>query len=185
MCYNMTFHNIETERLVLRELDKGDFSSIHSYASDPEVTKYQPWGPNSEADTQMFLNQVIKYQLDNPRYNYEIAVVGKEDNKLIGACGIHLSDPNNRGGWIGYCYNQEYWGSGYATESAKAIIKFGFERLNLHRIFATCDPDNIGSVRVLGKIGMIKEGCLRENKYQKGQWRDSFVYSILEQEYRA
>lgn len=70
-------------------------------------------------------------------------------------------------------------------EGAKAIIKFGFRELNLHRIFATCDPDNFGSEKVLQKIGMIKEGCLRENKLQKGQWRDSMVYSILEQECRT
>ena len=112
-CYNMTFHNIGTERLILREFDKGDFSSIHSYASDPEVSKYLPWGPNSEADTQVFLDGIIKYKLDNRRYNYEIAVVTREDNKLIGACSIHVSNPKNREGWIGYCYNQQYWRNGY------------------------------------------------------------------------
>ena len=180
----MTFHNIETKRLVLREFDKGDFLSVHSYASDPEVSKYQPWGPNSEADTKTFLEESIKYQLDNPRYSYEIAVVRKEDKKLIGACSIYVSSPKNREGWIGYCYNQEYWGNGYASEAAEAIIEFGFEYLKLHRIFATCDPNNIGSAKVLEKIGMNKEGRLREHKYQKGQWRNSFLYSILEQEYK-
>lgn len=176
--------NIETERLTLREFVKDDFLSIHNYASDPGVVKYQPWGPNSEKDTQLFLDQNIKYQLDNPRYDYEVAVVKKDDNKLIGACGIHLSNLDNREGWIGYCYNQQYWRNGYATEAAKAIIKFGFKHLNLHRIFATCDPDNSGSAKVLEKIGMIKEGRLTENKLQKGEWRDSFLYSILEQECR-
>lgn len=176
--------NIETERLILREFVKDDFLSIHNYASDPEVVKYEVWGPNSEKDTQLFVDQSIKYQLDNPRYDYEVAVVKKDDNKLIGACGIHLSNLDNREGWIGYCYNQQYWRNGYATEAAKVIIKFGFKHLNLHRIFATCDPDNSGSAKVLEKIGMIKEGRLRENKLQKGEWRDSFLYSILEQEYR-
>lgn len=180
----MTFHNIETKRLVLREFDKGDFLSVHSYASDPEVSKYQPWGPNSEADTKSFLEESIKSQLDNPRYSYEIAVVRKEDKKLIGACSIYVSSPKNREGWIGYCYNQEYWGNGYASEAAEAIIEFGFKYLKLHRIFATCDPNNIGSAKVLEKTGMNKEGRLREHKYQKGQWRDSFLYSILEQEYK-
>jgi RimJ/RimL family protein N-acetyltransferase len=132
-CYNMTFHNIETKRLVLREFDKGDFLSVHSYASDPEVSKYQPWGPNSEADTKTFLEESIKYQLDNPRYSYEIAVVRKEDKKLIGACSIYVSSPKNREGGIGYCYNQEYWGNGYASEAAEAIIEFGFEYLKFHR----------------------------------------------------
>jgi len=181
---NINHHNIETERLVLREFNKEDFALIHIYASDPEVVRYQPWGPNSEVDTQLFLEQNLSYQLDNPRYDYEIAVVKKDDNKLIGACGIHVSNPNHREGWIGYCYNRKYWGNGYATEAAKAVIKFGFKHLNLHRIFATCDPENFGSAKVLDNIGMAKEGQLRENKLQKGEWRDSIVYSILEQEYK-
>jgi RimJ/RimL family protein N-acetyltransferase len=180
----MIFNTIETQRLVLRELNKDDFASIHSYASDYEVSQYLPWGPNSEADTQSFLNKIIEYQYDSPRYDYEISVVTKEDNKLIGICGIHISNPGNREGWIGYCYNKEYWGNGYASEAAKGIIEFGFTSLDLHRIFATCDPNNIGSAKVLEKIGMKREGHLRENKWQKGKWRDSFVYSILEHEYK-
>ena len=73
---------------------------------------------------------------------------------------------------------------GYASEAAKEIIRFGFEDLNLHRIFATCDPNNIGSAKVLEKIGMKREGRLRQHKWRKGEWRDSFLYSILEQEYK-
>ncbi len=180
----MNLSNIETRRLVLREFDKDDFLSIHSYASDPKVSKYQPWGPNSEAETQAFLNLNIKYQSDNPRYDYEIGVVRKEDNKLIGSCGIHVSSPDNKEGWIGYCYNQEYWGNGYASEAAEVIIEFGFKQLNLHRIFATCDPNNIGSVKVLEKVGMSREGRLRQHKYQRGEWIDSYLYSILEEEYK-
>lgn len=180
----MFFYTIETERLILRELNEGDFLSIHSYASDPEVSKYLPWGPNNEADTKVFLDRVIKYQYDNPRYDYEIGVVTKEDDNLIGACSMHVSNSYNKEGWIGYCYNKQYWGNGYGSETAKYIIKFGFEDLKLHRIFATCDPNNIGSAKVLEKIGMKKEGHLREHKWQKGSWRDSFLYSILEHEYR-
>lgn len=180
----MSFNTIETERLILRELNKEDFASVHSYASNPEVSKYLPWEPNSEVDTQVFLDGVIKYQFDSPRYDYEMAVVTRVDNQLIGACSIHVSSPQNREGWIGYCYNKQHWRSGYASEAAKAIIKFGFDDLQLHRIFATCDPNNVGSAKVLEKIGMKREGHLREHKWQKGKWRDSFLYSILEHEYR-
>lgn len=182
--YNIIFYNRKTERLILREFNREDFLSIHSYASDPEVSKYLPWGPNNEEDTQAFLNEIIRYQLDNPRYDYEIAVVTKENNKLIGACSIHISSPRNREGWIGYCYNREYWRKGYASEAANEIIRFGFEDLNLHRIFATCDPNNIGSAKVLEKIGMKREGRLRQHKWRKREWRDSSLYSILEQEYK-
>lgn len=179
----MLFEVLETKRLFLREFRKADFDEIHLYASDPEVSKYEPWGPNSEDDTESFLDNIISYQLNNPRNDYEIAIELKETGMLIGACAIHISDTETREGYIGYCYNKQYWGNGYATEAAVAIIEFGFKSLNLHRIFATCDPNNIGSSKVLEKIGMKREGHLREHKLQKGKWRDSFLYSILEHEF--
>jgi RimJ/RimL family protein N-acetyltransferase len=174
---------IETDRLIIREFNEGDFKSVHIYASNPEVTVYLPFGPNSEDDTQHFLKRVVNYKLQNPRHDYEFAIILKESNTLIGGCGIHITNINNKEGSIGYCFDKRYWRNGYASESAKAIINFGFEKLNLHRIFATCHPENIGSAKVMEKIGMQKEGRLREHKFQKGKWRDSFIYSILDYEY--
>jgi [ribosomal protein S5]-alanine N-acetyltransferase len=173
---------IETKRLILREFKNEDFYCVHKYASDPDVITYLPWGPNSEVDTKIYLDKVISYQLKNPRNDYDIAVELKESSLIIGACGIHISNSATREGWIGYCFNKEYWRNGYAIEAAKAIVEFGFKNLNLHRIYATCDPNNIGSYKVLEKIGMKREGHLREHKLQRGKWRDSFLYSILEYE---
>ena len=174
---------MKTNRLILREFNKEDYNAIHTYASDPEVSRYEVWGPNTEVDTENYLESILSYQGNNPRKDYEIAVELKDPNMLIGACSIHISDSKVREGYIGYCYNKQYWGNGYATEAAKAIISFGFENLNLHRIYATCDPNNIGSSKVLEKVGMKREGHLREHKLQRGKWRDSFLYSILEQEF--
>ena len=83
----------------------------------------------------------------------------------------------------GYCLNRDYWGHGYATEAAQAVISFGFEQLGLHRIFAICDPCNVASWRVLARAGMRREGHLLEDRWQKGQWRDSYLYAILEREW--
>lgn len=181
----MRFDSIETKRLILREFKEDDFKSIHVYSSDPEVTMYLPFGPNSKSDTQHFLEKVNEYQFQNPRYDYEIAVILKANNTLIGGCGIHVTNPSNKEGSIGYCYDKQYWGNGYASEAAKTIIDFGFEKLNLHRIYATCSPNNIGSAMVMENVGMKKEGHLREHKLQKGKWRDSFIYSILDYENHA
>jgi [ribosomal protein S5]-alanine N-acetyltransferase len=180
---HMIFQPIETNRLLLREFELEDEKDIHQYASNPNVVRYLPWGPNNIQDTSEFLIRSLKFQDDIPRYHYEIAVVNKQSNCLIGACGIHVDKPADDEGWIGYCYDEIAWGHGYATEAAKAIIHFGFTQLNLHRIFATCDSLNIGSSRVLEKSGMVREGRLREHKLQKGKYRDSFIYSILENEY--
>lgn len=179
----MIFEVLETKRLILREFNKSDFHAIHEYASDPEVSIYLPWGPNREVDTENYLNSIISYQAHYPRKDYEIAIELKETGLVIGACAIHISDSKTREGYIGYCFNQRYWRNGYASESARAIIEFGFNSLNLHRIYATCDPNNIGSAKVLEKIGMKREGHIREHKLQRGKWRDSYLYSILEQEF--
>lgn len=181
----MILDYIETNRLIIREVNEGDFKSIHTYASKPEVTKYLPFGPNNEIDTKFFIEKVMNYKDQNPRCDYEFAVVLKENNTLIGGCGIHIASINNKEGFVGYCFDNEFWGKGYGSEAANAVINFGFNKLNLHRIYGTCHPDNIGSSKVMEKAGMIKEGRLREHKLQKGKWRDSFLYSILDYEYKA
>jgi ribosomal-protein-alanine N-acetyltransferase len=77
---------------------------------------------------------------------------------------------------------RRYWGQGYATETGKALLTFGFDGLGLHRIFATCDPANVPSAHVLEKIGMQREGRIREHKWAKRRWRDSLLYAILDYE---
>lgn len=75
-----------------------------------------------------------------------------------------------------------FWSKGYATETAKALVEFGFKKLCLHRVFATCDPENTASARVLEKTGMKLEGHIREHKLVKGKWRDSLLYAIINQQ---
>ena len=88
-------------------------------------------------------------------------------------------------GEIGYCLRPDFWGRGCAAEAAGALLALGFEQLQLHRIQASCDPENAGSRRVLEKLGLQLEGRLRQNLQLRGQWRDSLQWSLLEHEWRA
>ncbi len=171
---------IKTDNLKLREFKTSDFQSTYSYASDSEVVKYMDWGPSRPEDTQRFIDEVIGLQGQNPRRDYELAIILAKDNRHIGGGGIHVSNVKNREGWIGYCLNKDYWGRGFGTETAKALISFGFSQLGLHRIYATCDPANRGSARVLEKAEMTLEGIMRQHKLKGTQWRDSCLYAILE-----
>jgi ribosomal-protein-alanine N-acetyltransferase len=175
---------IRTERLVLRDFEEADWEAVHSYGSDLEVVRYMDWGPNTEEETKKFIQRAIAHRKEQPRRIYTLAIVLKPENKLIGGCGIYVSNPENQEGWIGYCLNRNFWGQGYATETAKGLLKFGFDQLNLHRIFATCDPANIASAHVLEKIGMQREGHFREHKWAKGKWRDSLLYAVLDYEWK-
>jgi ribosomal-protein-alanine N-acetyltransferase len=85
---------------------------------------------------------------------------------------------------MSYVVHPDLWGQGYATEIVGLLLRFGFEHLNLHRIMATCDPRNIASARVLEKIGMTYEGRQRHTMLIRDGWRDSSMYSLLDDEWR-
>jgi len=176
---------LPTERLVLREFTKGDWQAVHEYASDPEVVCHVEWGPNTEKETRDFIKRAMASYREKPRCGYQFAVILKEEDRLIGACGLHVSNRDHREAWIGYCFNRHYWGKGYATEAARRLVTFGFDELKLHRIFATCDPQNERSVRVLKKTRMQREGRFREHKWVKRRWRDSLLYAILNHEWKT
>lgn len=152
---------IETKRLLLRDLKETDVRAVHDYASDAAVVRYMDWGPNNREETETFIQRALEAQKEKPRRHYTLAITLKIDKKLIGSCGVNVSNPDNHEGWIGYCFKKQFWGKGYATETAKALVEFGFKKLCLHRVFATCDPENTASARVLEKTGMKLEGHIR------------------------
>ena len=125
---------------------------------------------------------MLSRQKEQPRIVYTFALVRREDNKLIGSCGITIRSEPNKEAEMGYILNKSHWNQGYTTEAANRLMRFGFQQLGLHRIYATCDPANVASFKVMEKIGMKREGLLRQHKLEKGKWRDSLLYSILEQE---
>jgi len=175
----------ETNRILCRNFQYEDFEDIHSYASNDEVIKYTAWGPNSEEDTRIFMDESIECINDKPRLRFELAVIDKQLNKFVGAVAIFMISEDNKVGEIGYSIKPEYWNNGYAAESAKAVVKYGFEVIGLHRIQAACDVRNIGSANVLKKIGMKQEGRIREHILVRNRWRDSYLYSILDKEFRS
>jgi RimJ/RimL family protein N-acetyltransferase len=96
-----------------------------------------------------------------------------------------LSVAPHRQGEISYGVHPDVWGRGVATAAARELLRIGFADRRLHRIVATCDPRNVASARVIVKLGMTYEGRLRENLLIRDGWRDSDVYSLIEDEWRA
>jgi [ribosomal protein S5]-alanine N-acetyltransferase len=172
---------LNTERLRLKEFTWEDEQAVHAYASDPRVVEHMLWGPNSPEETQDYLRQVIQKQGHVPREAYDLAVVLQATDQLIGGCGLFLV--GYRQAELGYCFNRSFWGQDYATEAARAMVRMGFRELGLHRIYATCRPDNVGSAKVMQKLGMRYEGHFREHRWHQGSWRDSYQYSILAREF--
>ncbi|ANU09487.1 GNAT family N-acetyltransferase [Planococcus antarcticus DSM 14505] len=175
---------LETDRFFLREFEKTDWKAVHAYASREIVSKYQSWEPNTPQETQQYIDDVLQQQLRQPRTNFTFAVVWKETGKVIGAGELSAIDRTNQSGAIGYILHPNYWRQGIAAEVALLLLEFGFEENRLHRIWASCDPQNLGSQKILEKVGMIKEGLLRKNLRMKDGWRDSLLYSILGDEWQ-
>jgi [ribosomal protein S5]-alanine N-acetyltransferase len=178
------YEELQTERLVLREFRETDWQPVYEYRSDPEVSRYMDFNPNTEHESKTFINVVLANQRAQPRQTFNFALINRANNKLIGGCTLRITGIENKEGDIGYILNRHYWNKGYVTEAAARVVSFGFEQLGLHRIYSTCYPANTASYRVMEKIGMHKEGCLRETRFIKGVWCDSLLYSILENEWR-
>lgn len=174
---------IFTERLILREIEESDYKQIHCYFSSPDVMRFMEHGATTEEDTLNYLKRVIEWQKAQPRIHLVLGVVLKTEGILIGGCDLHMPNFRHRQGELVYRINPQYWGQGYATEASKAMLNLGFNQMKLHRIEALCDVRNTASIKVLEKIGMKKEGFIREHKWVKERWRDSVLYSILEQEF--
>lgn len=175
------FHDlpsIETERLLLRRLRPDDDEAVFAYASDPEVSNYVVWDTHrSVEDSRSFI--AINMEL---YAGGEVATWGielKELGMLIGTAGFGYWNVVHDRAEIGYAIARRFWGRGYVTEAARGIIDFGFKRMGLNRIEARCEPENVGSSRVMEKAGMKYEGLLRDQMYVKGSYRSMMMYSIV------
>lgn len=175
---------IETPRLTLRDFVVEDWKAVQEYARDAEVVRYLPWGPNPEGRTVDFVRACAEESRAPHRREFNLAIVLKEGTRLIGGVRITVQRPEHREADFGYVVNRGSWGKGYATEASRAVLEFGFATLGVHRIYATCDPANVPSHRVLEKCGLRREGHLRENLWMKGDWRDSVVYAMLHQDWK-
>jgi ribosomal-protein-alanine N-acetyltransferase len=98
---------------------------------------------------------------------------------------IHLLLDENKQAELGYALSRQFWGKGIVTEAVECVMTFGFEELKLERIQARCMEGNIGSARVMEKVGMTYEGTLRRLIFIKGTFHDVKMYSLLRDEYVA
>lgn len=174
---------LRTERLVLREFRADDFDDVHAYATDPEVVRYMEWGPNTPQVTRDVLDRWLAEGETWPRAGANLAVELAETGRVIGSIRLEVSAPQDRTADFGYCFHRPYWRRGLATEAARAVVDAGFRHLGLHRIWATCDVRNVGSWGVMEKLGMRREGTLRQNRMARDGWRDSHVYAVLASEW--
>jgi len=131
----------------------------------------------------VYLQGVIQRRQEDPRRDYTLAAVVRATGGLIGYASLWVTSRGFRTGEVGFFLHPDHWGHGFGSEMAGLLIDFAFEDVLLHRVYATADPRNAASRRVLEKVGMVHEGRLRDAMLIRDGWRDSDVYSVLEQEW--
>lgn len=165
----------ETDRLILRRYIEDDLEDLYDYLSDSKVVVFEPFKP-------MTLEEVkgnLEWRISTDEM---IAVELKCSKKMIG--NIYLRKKDFESLEIGYVFNQEYWGKGYAEESCRVLIEQSFSR-GIHRIFAECDPQNPNSWKLLEKLEFEREAYLKQNIYfwkdvdGKPIWKDTYIYAKL------
>lgn len=173
---------LETERLILRKMRPSDRSDMFEYACLDDVTRYLLWQPHSDDEYTLQYLRYIESRYKSGSF-YDWAVVLKDGGKMIGTCGFTRFDHESDCAEIGYVINPRYRGMGIAAEAAREVVRFGFERLALHRIEARFMYGNEASLRVMQKLGMKFEGYHRDAMLVKGSYRTIGVSSILRNEY--
>ncbi|MBN1597889.1 MAG: GNAT family N-acetyltransferase [Bacteroidales bacterium] len=175
---------IISDRLILKEITWEDLGFIHELHSIPEIDEYNTLGiPKNVDETKEVIRPDIEDQKSDKRKKYCWIVSTIKTNENIGLAGMSLSADRFNYGELYYKIIPEQWGNGYATEVTKALIKFGFKTLKLHRIIAGVQTENTRSRRVLEKAGMTREGRHKKILPIRGEWKDNYHYAIVEDEY--
>ena len=178
--------NLKSNRLILKEITWQDLDNIHALHSYPEVDEFNTIGiPASLDDTREVMRAAIEDQSSGDRKQFGWSIFIKATEDFIGEAGMRLTADRFRIGEIYYNLIPTYWGKGYATEVSKRLIRFGFEELRLHRIQAGVATENIKSIKVLEKAGMVREGRRRKVLPIRGTWKDNYHYAIIEDDLRS
>ena len=172
------FPNLQTERLVLRQLNDNDAEAVLKMRGNPETMKFIPRPLHKNIDDALAHIKIINDKIDdNTGINWVISL--KNNPNFIGLLGLYKIDEPNFRSEIGYMILPEFNNQGIVTEAVKAVVDYGFDVMNLHSIEGIIDPGNLASEKVLQKNGFVKEAHLIENEFAEGKFWDTVIYSLL------
>lgn len=175
---------LRSDRLVLRPFADGDGGALFAMHSDELVMRW--WdGPRwaDPARAGRFLEACR--EMADAGTGVRVAVEQAPTGTFLGWCALQRWDRQHRSASLGYCFRPAAWGRGHATEASRLLLGWAFAAMGLHRVQALVDTRNQPSARVLDKLGFVREGTLREDCIVDGEISDSWVYGLLERDWRA
>ena len=173
---------VETQRTILKSLSSDDVEVLFSYRSLPEVYEFQSWAPQKVEDAISFIDKFSGDTEIKPGQWKQLGIYHKEDEILIGDCGFCVFE--DKQGEIGYTISPKYQRQGFGLEIVEALIDFLFRETGIHRIVAKTDPANIGSIKILERVGFRKQGHFIKSVKIRGEWKDDLVLAILREDWK-
>jgi len=177
---------LKGKSVLLRPVKRSDISYFLKWFNDPEVLQYLTlYLPMTEMSEEKFIEEL---GTTRARSDVLFVIEAKEgaSTKPIGNCGLHQIDSKDQNANFGIIIGEkDYWSKSYGTEAAKLVINYGFQQLNLHRIYSTAVAFNERSIKFHKKIGFREEGRLRQAMFKNGQYHDLVLFGILREEWRG
>lgn len=176
------FPRLETERFLLRPIEASDTKEVFHYFSQDEVTKYYDLNTFKDIKEAKILieNWQKRY---HKKEGFRWGIATKKENKIIGSCGYHNWEKEHFKAEIDFEVTPEFWRKGVMTEVLQSILRYGFEAMELNRIEALYDIENLASKKTLEKAGFVYEGVLRQSAFEKGHFCDAAICSLLKKEH--
>jgi ribosomal-protein-alanine N-acetyltransferase len=173
---------IKTEHLILRDFSRADLPAYQELYSHPDFQQFYSEEDAAPEKVAQLLNMFIGWRNEQPRTKFQLAIT-LPSAALIGSCGVRVTSVKDKQATFGCELSRAHWGRGYALEASKAIINVGFNKLDLHKIYAETNSENLAAVRLAQKLGLRVEEKLRENIEFRGRWWDTTILSILKSEW--
>ncbi|ELR70016.1 Ribosomal-protein-serine acetyltransferase [Fulvivirga imtechensis AK7] len=178
--------NLESERLMIRNLKEEDLHHFFHYRSDPEVCRYQDWDTFDKEATLEFIKDQQKKGMHDLEEWVQLAIELKAENHLIGDIAFRRYDKDGSLVEVGYAITPGHQRKGYAFEALQLLISHFFDKMDVHKITARVDPRNEGSLGLLDRLNFVKEGHIRKCFYDPidKEWVDEIVYGLLAEDFR-
>jgi len=169
---------LDTPRLRLRPLADADVPPLFALFNDSEAMRYWARPAMTDvAEVEALLREIRSHSERATLFQWGIA--RREDDRVIGTCTLFRINQEHRRAEIGYIVRRDLWGQGLATEALTALLNHAFGTMRLHRLEADIDPRNAASIRLVERLGFVREGRLRERFFVADEIQDSLIYGLL------
>lgn len=175
------FPELKTARLVMRCMESSDAADLFAMRSNDQVMRYLDRAPTQNIEeAQQLIQRILSDIAENKGVTWVLCL--PETRKLIGTMGFWKITAEHFRAEIGYMMFPEWQGRGLASEALQAALNYGFSTMGLHSVEANVNPNNAASIRLLERLGFVREAYFRENYFYNGQFLDSAIYSLIHNE---